>query len=286
MLSIKNTNELCWATDIHLDHASEQNLKYFANQVKARSAEFVVIGGDISNGVDIISHLKWLSNNFLNKKVAFVLGNHDYFGRSIDEVRKLVVTTCNDNENLIWLNRSGPLKLSENTALIGNGLWCDWRAGDYTTSNVWLADYQMIAEFYPLWGGNGLNKPVGFYTNALKNKVRQIADECAKDLKKSLEQAIDSGYKKIICVTHVPPFWEGSFYNGKVQGSDWAVHFVSHIAGEYIKEVMIANSDVNLTILCGHTHGEGKADILPNLHVINGSARYNFPMPQKPIYYY
>ena len=88
----------------------------------------------------------------------------------------------------------------------------------------------------------------------------------------------------MIIVTHVPPFHKGSFFKGKVQDDDWAPHFVCQIAGEKILEV-ISGKNVDVTVLCGHTHGYGEADILPNLHVINGAAQYKYPSPQKVITY-
>jgi Icc protein len=33
-------------------------------------------------------------------------------------------------------------------------------------------------------------------------------------------------------------------------------------------------------VLCGHTHGEGDINILPNLRVVTGGARYGAPIFQ------
>jgi 3',5'-cyclic-AMP phosphodiesterase len=32
-----------------------------------------------------------------------------------------------------------------------------------------------------------------------------------------------------------------------------------------------------LTVLCGHTHGRGEVEILPNLKVLTGGAQYGKP---------
>ncbi len=34
---------------------------------------------------------------------------------------------------------------------------------------------------------------------------------------------------------------------------------------------------VSLTILCGHTHGEGDVEIRPNIRAITGAAEYKEP---------
>ena len=283
--------ELCWATDIHLNCATAAKKAYFAKKVNERDAKHVLIGGDISEAHHLESHLRWLSKELNDKQIHFVLGNHDYYASGFAERWVEMKTLCTELDNLTYLDQSGPIKLTEQTALIGSGLWCDWRAGDWTRSNVWLADYQLIADFIPLWGGEGTNqatdipnKPIGYYTAPLHKKVQQVAQLHAEQLALHLTMAIKDGYKKVVALTHVPPFWKASFHKGKISGPDWAVHFVSEVAGEMLSQVMAEHPSVDLTVLCGHTHSKGKVDILPNLHVVNGGAAYKRPVPQAPLY--
>lgn len=51
--------------------------------------------------------------------------------------------------------------------------------------------------------------------------------------------------------------------------------------GDVLAEVMLKNPEKQMTVLCGHTHGSGNAQILPNLMVHTGSARYGYPKIQK-----
>jgi hypothetical protein len=44
---------------------------------------------------------------------------------------------------------------------------------------------------------------------------------------------------------------------------------------------MSAYPDHQMTVLCGHTHSSGQADILPNLLVKTGGAEYGSPMIQE-----
>jgi len=37
----------------------------------------------------------------------------------------------------------------------------------------------------------------------------------------------------------------------------------------------------NLTVLCGHTHGGGEVQVLPNLRVLTGEAEYGDPAIQQ-----
>ena len=44
---------------------------------------------------------------------------------------------------------------------------------------------------------------------------------------------------------------------------------------------MKAHPNRELTVLCGHTHGEGEAQILKNLRVLTGGAKYGVPTIQQ-----
>jgi len=44
---------------------------------------------------------------------------------------------------------------------------------------------------------------------------------------------------------------------------------------------MKKHPDKKLTVLCGHTHSPGAAQILPNLEVLTGSAEYGSPTIQQ-----
>ena len=46
-------------------------------------------------------------------------------------------------------------------------------------------------------------------------------------------------------------------------------------------EAMAAAPDHQMTVLCGHTHGGGEAQVLPNLRVLTGDARYGQPVIQR-----
>jgi hypothetical protein len=44
---------------------------------------------------------------------------------------------------------------------------------------------------------------------------------------------------------------------------------------------MSAAVDRTMTVLCGHTHSGGEAELLPNLRVLTGVARYGNPVIQR-----
>jgi len=278
---------LVWFTDMHLDHITADPLgRYdgFYNQdnddiiigfcknvVKNLKPDAVMIGGDISNAYCIDAHLRLLSKSF-GKKVYFVLGNHDAYGSSLAAVDMIVQDVVKSNKNLTWLDRANPIKLTDNTCLIGSSLWTDGKSGNWRTSNVWLNDYNVIAEL----------KSSPYDTEALEITLKSLAKEFTRTLIKKLKKSLTK-YKNVIMLTHVPPFWEGSFYNGKVQDANWAPHFVCTIAGEKIKEVMMRHPNNYLTVYSGHTHSCGEKQIADNIYVKNGEAQYKHMRVQEVI---
>lgn len=44
---------------------------------------------------------------------------------------------------------------------------------------------------------------------------------------------------------------------------------------------MAERSDRSLTVLCGHTHGAGETQVMPNLLAITGGAEYGRPKVQR-----
>ena len=53
--------------------------------------------------------------------------------------------------------------------------------------------------------------------------------------------------------------------------------------GEVLERIMREHPDHTLTVLCGHTHGKGKAAIFPNLRVKTAGAKYGKPRLQDPV---
>ena len=46
-------------------------------------------------------------------------------------------------------------------------------------------------------------------------------------------------------------------------------------------EIMGERPDHQLTVLCGHTHGAGETQVLPNVLAITGGAEYGRPVVQR-----
>ena len=78
-------------------------------------------------------------------------------------------------------------------------------------------------------------------------------------------------------LTHVPPFREACWHRGQISDDDWLPHFACRAVGEVLVEAMAAHPECEMTVLCGHTHSPGEAQVLPNLRVLTGGAEYGRP---------
>ncbi|MEK7189642.1 MAG: metallophosphoesterase family protein, partial [Patescibacteria group bacterium] len=114
-------------------------------------------------------------------------------------------------------------------------------------------------------------------------KLDELGDKAAAKIETSLISAFKN-FKKVICLTHVPPFREACWHEGKISDDNYIPHFSCKTVGEIMKKIMQSRPDCHLTVLCGHTHSPGAAKILDNLTAITGEAFYGKPEIQKIIY--
>jgi hypothetical protein len=148
--------------------------------------------------------------------------------------------------------------------LIGHDGWADARLGDFFGSPVSLNDYFLIDEL------EGLGK------RRLFAKLNSLGDEAADFLERQTKRCV-IGYPRMLVLTHVPPFRDACWHEGRVSNDLYLPHFASGIVGERLVEVMRDHPQCSMTVLCGHTHGAGVAHILPNLEVHTGEAVYGRP---------
>jgi predicted MPP superfamily phosphohydrolase len=224
----------------------------------------VVVGGDIAVADQIIDRLGQIEQ-VIGRPIYFVLGNHDYYGGSIAEVRDVVSELAEKSDLLHWLPTAGVVSLTESTALIGHGCWADGRAGDFSLRPDLLTDYFVIDEL------KGLE-----YRQRLA-MLNSLGDESASHLRKLLTTAMES-HSEVFLLTHVPPFADACWHEGRKASDDTLPHFVCKAVGDLLLELLKdASPGKCLTVLSGHTHGESEVDILPNLKVVTAKAQYGLP---------
>ncbi|NIO00741.1 MAG: phosphoesterase [Candidatus Latescibacteria bacterium] len=261
--------KLAWATDIHLNVMEEDDIQRFCSRIIESGVDIVLIGGDIAEAPDLLEWLRLLESK-LQRHIYFVLGNHDYYGSDIASVRHEVSEL--NSTYLRWLPAEGCVGLTSKSALVGVGGWGDARLGDYARSSVILSDFLFIKDLQSTIDMNDLAD--GFeHREALKLKLQELGDRDAATLKPLLEQALND-YSTVFMLTHVPPFKEACWHGGKISEEEWMPFFTCKAIGDLLIESVSAKPSCKVTVLCGHTHGSGTAQILPNLIAYTAEADY------------
>ncbi|MEO6202188.1 MAG: metallophosphoesterase [Nitrospirales bacterium] len=255
-----------WATDIHLNFLGAEGRDVFFSSIRVQQPDAVFVTGDIAEAPSL-THLLHEMRQAIQVPLYFVLGNHDFYYGSISQVRSSLKHFCQIQPGLTYLSTSGLVELTPRTALVGHDGWGDGRNGNYHLSPVRLSDQELIADF------QGLDR------EAVLNKLRALGDEAACYLRERLDEALAS-YQRIICLTHVPPFKEACWYQGKMGNDDWLPYFSCQAIGEVLLNVSRERPDCHITVLCGHTHHAGTVHLRPNLRVLTGSAEYGVPCIQ------
>jgi hypothetical protein len=255
---------LAWLTDIHLNFLAPEGVAAFIRELARLECDGFLLSGDIGEADDLVTYLDAVAAE-VARPVHFVLGNHDFYGGSIAAVRSRVEELCARRANLHWLSRSGVVALTGETCLVGHDGWGDGRLGDYWGSEVELNDWWMIEEL------------AGLEKDARLARLQALGVEAADHFRAVLPCALQH-HRNIVVVTHVPPFREACWYQGRISDDNWLPHFTCHAVGEVLAEAMRNALDHRMTVLCGHTHGAGEAQILPNLRVLTGGAIYGRPV--------
>ena len=237
---------LTWLSDIHAEFISDLELVHFAKQVDQHAAEAVLITGDLSNAQRLAQALATLAKNInIEKRIYFVLGNHDFYTGSFEKVRKTISAAQALFPNLTYITGCEVIPLTEKTALVGTDGWADGTAGLSRKTRVRLNDDSEIHDFAIL--------PTDDDRFDLMFK---LASDYTENLRSTLHNALES-YPHVIVATHAPPFIEATWHAGKISGPDFLPFFSSPTLGRMIIEVASEFPNNRIDIRCGHTHSPG-----------------------------
>ena len=263
-----------WLTDLHLNFLTPQERLVFYQTIIDTMIDAVFISGDSAEAPSIHEILLEMSH-IIRKPIYFVLGNHDYYRGSVAGVRADMTRLTQTSEFLHWLPASGVQKLSADILLVGTDGFADGRYGDYENSPVSLNDSYLIDELYQK---KLLSK------KHLQFKMQQLADDDAKQLYHDIETGVATYKpKKIIVLTHVPPFPEVCMYQGRQTDDYFLPYFSSKATGDVLLRAACHYPLVEFLTLCGHTHSYACSNPFPNLTITVGAAEYYYPNIQEVI---
>jgi Icc protein len=259
---------LAWTTDLHLEFLDARGRRTFLDRLAEEGADAVLVGGDTSQAATLTPTLSAMAER-IGKPIWFVLGNHDFYGGSISDVRARAAALSRGGR-AVWLGATDVVELTAQTALVGHDGWGDARLGDFAGSDVVLNDFFAIAEL------------VQRDRESLGRVLRALGDESAAHLGRVLPRALE-GHEHVIVLTHVPPFREAAWHEGRPSNDAFLPFFACQATGQAILEAASRYPDSRLTVLCGHTHSGGECQPRPNLRVITGPAKYGHPAIQEPL---
>ncbi len=252
-----------WITDPHFDHVAASDRDDFLSSLRDQRADGIFLTGDLSEGDDVTVQLRRMAE-VIDVPISFVLGNHDFYGKTISATRRDVIAMTRDDRRLIYLADCQPIQLCESVFLIGDDGWGDGTIGDYEGSSIRLRDFTMIDDF--------VHMPPEHW----RDQLRQLGLESAERLRSKFDN-VPAGAKDVIVLTHIPPFREACWYEGRTADDMWAPFFVCGEVGRVLQAVASERIGLRITVLCGHTHHDGVATIADNLVVHTGASAYGMP---------
>ena len=253
--------KIIWLTDTHVTFSFLWKKYALVRHIKNLEADAVFLTGDISNGLFIDYVLYYLATH-IDIPIYFVLGNHDYYFKSFNDVHNDIRSLSKRYDNLFWLTENHPLKLKNDTCVIGTEGWYDSQLGDSEYMKFTI-DWWLIEDFRKL---KNMSERI--------ESFRSIAKNSASNIENKLIQAFNEGYKEVYLLTHVPPFKEATRDEGTIMENFWLPYNTNSAMGRTIKNVMSNFPDKKLNILAGHTHTRVVVNLDHNIECRVNNANY------------
>lgn len=260
-----SATKILWATDVHLDHCSEETLVAFWQAMVQEHPAAICLTGDIAAGDSLWPWLERFQNE-VQVPLYFILGNHDYYNSSIAEVRQQMCWLNQSHTGLTWLGSAPVIELNPTWGIVGCDGWGDGRLGNFLGSSVKLKDYRLIAELA------ATESPEELWA-----LLQALGDAEAAYLAEQLPQALER-YDNVLILTHPPPFAEACFYLGHVSADEnWLPHFTCKAVGDVLKAASECYPHRRMLVLAGHSHNPCDVSLNPALRVCVGEAHYGAP---------
>lgn len=196
-------------------HLDTSNIATLIDAFKKKAPHAIFITGDIANG-NVVNILDLICQQ-INIPIYFVLGNSDHaYSTQITHVRQDLEKLSQKRGNLHYA-RTAPIMIQSERHHKTALVGFDGYA------NSWSVDPEL---------------------------KQNDGNMCQK----TIEDAIAQGAKRIIILTHVPPFITDCWYKGKPSTLKQAQHYMSSQSGEIFSKLAKMHPDVTFIVYCGHTH--------------------------------
>ena len=108
-----------WITDIHLEFLQAEEISSFFKSIRDLEPDVVLVEGDIGIASNLFHYLEKMEKE-LQRPIYFVLGNHDFYGGSIKEIRLAAKDFSCRSRNVTYLAMGRIVELTLNTGLVGH----------------------------------------------------------------------------------------------------------------------------------------------------------------------
>ena len=275
---------IVWVSDTHLDHlgkyfvgSRKPEITTFINKITSLGPDIVLCTGDISNGELLSEDVQQLVTELTPTKFYFVLGNHDCWGSSFNQVEQEMFNKFPNN----WLSSAGLVKLTDEVCLIGQDGWYDGKLGKPFGSGIQMNDWFKIKDFNECLEFGEVNK------TKILDFVKNKAEQSVLKLKSSIEIGIAAGFKTFIIATHMPPFAENAldYPYGKKKpttkpepSSPYSLPwYTNKTMGDMLIEISELYPDKMFNVFCGHAHADSIVKHRENLICSTAYSVYGKP---------
>lgn len=263
----KMIHNLLWMSDLHLDLTPAKNCGRLLRDLKYTAYDAAVITGDTAASPSLCHHLELLAHACFPRPLFFVLGNHDFYGSSLNATQIGVRNLCHRVSNLHHLQEHGVVWLNTHTVLIGHHGWADARCGWGAKTCIRSPDHGCIDDFLTL------------DETACFELMSQLGNAATRWVRKNLNTVLRKA-DTLIIATHVPAFETSAHYNGSPCGPCHSPHYVNASLGGLLIGTARHNIQKQFTILSGHTHSQVQEHILTNLISRVAGTKRGFPKIQ------
>ena len=207
--------KILWVTDTHLNTS---NADAFIRTIKNSACEAIFITGDIADG-NLVETLRVIADR-VAKPIYFVLGNSDNaYGSSTSEIRQSLAMLMKEKTNLRYLH-DAPIYFEPRNLITG-----------VKTAVVGIDGYA------DSWN-----------VSKIQRQQDLAMFEC------NVRGAIFNGAKRIVILTHVPPFMMDCWYKGEITTAKNAPHYSSSESATLFLNLANEYPSVTFVVYCGHTH--------------------------------
>ena len=237
--------KFCLLTDLHMNRYP----RFFNKRLlrKAKDCDALLVMGDITTGLHTEKHLEMLGNSC--KDVYFVLGNHDFYTSSFQEVSIKVKEFCN-GKNLWWLDDEEPVEVFPGTWLLGVDGWYDGAHGDTFFMDINF-DRMMIKDLL-------LKRRMEERAALIRERSEFFAEKFSQKMQK-----VPMDAKRVVVATHYPP-WMGPIRH--ILDAFWLPQSVNSTLALALEKAAAERLETDFQIFCGHVHKTYEVRPAENVH--------------------